>query len=135
MEMTHLSDTMLLQDWAEEECRMIHGRRWKVPATWAAAAALMAAGALPGASARAASGTASPHGIHKIQHVIVIMQENRSFDSYFGTYPGADGIPMKNGVPTVCVNDPRTGRCVRPMWTTTTSTAGGPTPPRPPSPT
>jgi phospholipase C len=32
-------------------------------------------------------------GIHKIQHVIVIMQENRSFDSYFGTYPGADGIP------------------------------------------
>jgi phospholipase C len=25
--------------------------------------------------------------------VIVIMQENRSFDSYFGTYPGADGIP------------------------------------------
>ncbi len=27
-------------------------------------------------------------GIQKIQHVIVIMQENRSFDSYFGTYPG-----------------------------------------------
>jgi phospholipase C len=33
----------------------------------------------------------SLHGIHKIQHVIVIVQENRSFDSYFGTYPGADG--------------------------------------------
>ena len=31
-------------------------------------------------------------GIHKIKHVIVIMQENRSFDNYFGTYPGADGI-------------------------------------------
>ena len=30
-------------------------------------------------------------GIHKIQHVIIIMQENRSFDTYFGTYPGADG--------------------------------------------
>ena len=41
--------------------------------------------------------------IHKIKHVIVIMQENRSFDTYFGTYPGADGIPMQNGVPTVCV--------------------------------
>ena len=27
-------------------------------------------------------------GIHKIKHVVVIMQENRSFDSYFGTYPG-----------------------------------------------
>ena len=36
-------------------------------------------------------------GIHKIKHVIVIEQENRSFDSYFGTYPGADGIPMENG--------------------------------------
>ena len=45
-------------------------------------------------------------GIHKIKHVIVVMQENRSFDSYFGTYPGADGIPMKNGVPTVCVPNP-----------------------------
>ena len=31
--------------------------------------------------------------IHKIKHVVVIMQENRSFDTYFGTYPGADGIP------------------------------------------
>jgi phospholipase C len=30
-------------------------------------------------------------GIHKIQHVLIIMQENRSFDSYFGTFPGADG--------------------------------------------
>jgi phospholipase C len=29
-------------------------------------------------------------GIHKIRHVIWIMQENRSFDNYFGTYPGAD---------------------------------------------
>ena len=35
------------------------------------------------------------------------MQENRSFDSYFGTFPGADGIPMSDGVPTVCVPDPR----------------------------
>src|SRR5204863_631952 len=39
-------------------------------------------------------------GIHKIKHVVVIMQENRSFDTYFGTYPGANGIPMQNGVPT-----------------------------------
>ncbi len=33
-----------------------------------------------------------PLGIHKIKHVIFINQENRSFDSYFGTFPGADGI-------------------------------------------
>ena len=36
-------------------------------------------------------------GIHKIQHVVVIMQENRSFDQYFGTYPGADGLPHQGG--------------------------------------
>src|SRR5579884_3491553 len=38
---------------------------------------------------------AANNGIHKIKHVIIIMQENRSFDSYFGTFPGADGIPMQ----------------------------------------
>jgi phospholipase C len=40
-----------------------------------------------------------PAGIHKIKHVVIIMQENRSFDSYFGTYPGADGIPGIAGNP------------------------------------
>jgi phospholipase C len=28
-----------------------------------------------------------------IEHFIFLMQENHSFDNYFGTYPGADGIP------------------------------------------
>jgi phospholipase C len=28
-----------------------------------------------------------------IKHFIVLMQENHSFDNYFGTYPGANGIP------------------------------------------
>ena len=40
---------------------------------------------------RAHAHAASLAGIHKIRHVVVVMQENRSFDSYFGTYPGADG--------------------------------------------
>ncbi|HET7478579.1 MAG TPA: alkaline phosphatase family protein [Rubrobacteraceae bacterium] len=53
--------------------------------------------------------------IHKIKHIVIIMQENRSFDSYFGTFPGADGIPMKNGTPTVCVPDPQASRCVKPF--------------------
>jgi phospholipase C len=65
-------------------------------------------------------------GIHKIQHVVVIMQENRSFDSYFGTYPGADGIPMRNGVPRVCVPDPLAGHCQRPYHDTSDRNAGGP---------
>ena len=51
-------------------------------------------------------------GIHKIKHVVIIMQENRSFDSYFGTYPGADGIPGLAGHPgTVpCIPDPNVGQ-------------------------
>ena len=50
-----------------------------------------------------------------IQHIVIIMQENRSFDHYFGTYPGANGIPRDtNGVPKVCVPDPLTGICMRP---------------------
>lgn len=65
-------------------------------------------------------------GIHKIQHVVIIMQENRSFDSYFGTFPGADGIPMKRGVPTVCVPDPRTRICQRPYLDNRQHNIGGP---------
>src|SRR5580692_7830505 len=51
--------------------------------------------------------------IHKIRHVVIIMQENRSFDSYFGTYPGADGLPMSHGVPSDCVPDPSGQSCIR----------------------
>ena len=41
----------------------------------------------------------SPEGLEKIDHFIFIIQENRSFDSYFGTYPGAEGIPAGVSVP------------------------------------
>ncbi|MCL5005571.1 MAG: alkaline phosphatase family protein [Acidobacteria bacterium] len=61
-----------------------------------------------------------------IKHVIIIFQENRSFDSYFGTYPGADGIPMRNGVPTVCSLDPKTGECVKPYLDHNDVNCGGP---------
>jgi phospholipase C len=60
-------------------------------------------------------------GIHKIRHVVIIMQENRSFDSYFGTFPGADGIP-----PGVCVPDPDNGGCVAPFHDSSDVNYGGP---------
>jgi phospholipase C len=60
-------------------------------------------------------------GIHKIRHVVVIMQENRSFDEYFGTYPGADGLP-----PNVCVPDPLRGGCDKPYHDGRDRNAGGP---------
>ncbi|MDX6485872.1 MAG: hypothetical protein QOF43_1025 [Gaiellaceae bacterium] len=69
----------------------------------------------------AAAGAGRLTGIHKIRHVVVIMQENRSFDSYFGTYPGADGIPQN-----VCVPDPLRGGCERPYHDTRDRNSGGP---------
>ena len=68
----------------------------------------------------------SAEGIHKIQHIIIIMQENRAFDEYFGTYPGADGIPMMDSVPSVCIPDPDTGQCVRPYHDPKDVNYGGP---------
>jgi phospholipase C len=69
----------------------------------------------------------APAGIHKIKHVIVIMQENRSFDHYFETYPGADGFPRTaSGEFAVCVPDPVKRECQRPYHDTNDLNAGGP---------
>ena len=60
-------------------------------------------------------------GIHNIQHVVMIAQENRSFDSYFGTYPGANGIPVG-----VCEPDPLNRGCVAPFHDGSDENFGGP---------
>src|SRR5579875_3652376 len=74
-----------------------------------------------GTSAASGSTTAPATGIHKIKHIVVIMQENRSFDTYFGTYPGADGIPAGTCVPAGA------GRpCVRPFVDHADVNGGGP---------
>jgi phospholipase C len=59
----------------------------------------------------------------KISHIIIIMQENRSFDSYFGTFPGANGIPQGTCVP-VNPSKPRKG-CVVPYHDPHDINAGG----------
>jgi phospholipase C len=66
-------------------------------------------------------------GFRNIEHLVFIVQENRSFDHYFGTFPGADGIPMDDdGRPAVCVPDPVLGRCARPYHDRTLTGHGGP---------
>ncbi len=74
----------------------------------------------------AASGDAVPGA--KLDHLIFIVQENRSFDHYFGTYPGADGIPTKpDGSFGVCVPDPwQGGKCVPPYVAHKIDFDGGP---------
>jgi phospholipase C len=69
------------------------------------------------------------NGIHKIKHVVVIMQENRSFDQYFGTYPGAHGIPGTGGNPgsQPCVPDANPANpCVKPFHDAADANNGGP---------
>jgi len=82
-----------------------------------------------GAGARAAAAaTAGPQGIHKIKHIVIIMQENRSFDTYFGVYPGADGIPGLAGHPgkVPCIPDPLHHDCVKPYHDPRDVNTGGP---------
>jgi phospholipase C len=98
----------------------------RVGATFAVT--VLVAGIGVSASAVAQAPSASVAGIHKIKHVVMIVQENRSFDSYFGTYPKADGIPGLGGHPgrVPCVPDPKRHRCVRPFHDRTDSNGGGP---------
>jgi phospholipase C len=79
----------------------------------------------PSTSARPDLGAATLQS--SIKHVVIIMQENRSFDHYFGTFPGAEGIPVDaQGNPTVFNLDPRTGQKVYPFHTGADINAGGP---------
>ncbi|TML52415.1 MAG: hypothetical protein E6G15_10905 [Actinobacteria bacterium] len=68
-------------------------RRVRIP--WLVAVVLAAGGCGGGPSERPVSARAA--GIHKIRHAVIVMQENRSLDEFFGTYPGAEGIPTRNG--------------------------------------
>ena len=66
-------------------------------------------------------------GLDKIKHIVIIVQENRSFDHYFGTFPGADGIPMNaHGVPLACVPVPGGRHCIRPYHDKGFIDGGGP---------
>jgi len=66
-------------------------------------AALLSGAWIPALAAPTAP-TAPNAASTKIKHVFVIVEEGHSFDNYFGTFPGADGIvPAKVQVPV----DPR----------------------------
>lgn len=65
----------------------------------------------PGTGSGDAPKPGAPPGIEKIKHVIWIIQENHSFDNYFGTFPGADGFPPGTCLPTL----PGSKECVAPF--------------------
>jgi len=104
----------------------------------AAASVLAAVACVAEADPGPASGPSSPDGgaalagvppgLDKLDHLIFIVQENRSFDHYFGTYPGADGIPTDpDGDFAVCIPDKwQNGACVPPYVTRSFDQNGGP---------
>src|SRR5262249_49490271 len=77
--------------------------------------------ALSLAALQAANAAGQSPGGGKIKHVIIIMQENHSFDHYCGPHPGANGIP-----PHVCAPDPATKKCVAPFRNTARANVEGP---------
>lgn len=65
----------------------IKARRETVYSCFASLLLATSCTSMPGDSHRA-----GPPGLEKIQHVIVIYQENWSFDGLYGKFPGADGL-------------------------------------------
>jgi phospholipase C len=49
--------------------------------------------------AYASSSTTGHQPTTPIQHLVILMQENHTFDNYFGTYPAADGLPAGTKMP------------------------------------
>ena len=99
---------------------------------WSSLIALaLVAGAVrsaPLGAVRAARGGVDPAlGFDNIDHLIFVVQENRSFDHYFGTFPGANGIPRHaDGSFLPCLPDPDAQVCRRPYHDTNTYDQGGP---------
>lgn len=88
---------------------MKHSRRWSRLLLILVVVSLTNPGIVAQAAGPEDQSTATP-----IEHFIVLMQENHSFDNYFGTYPGADGFPEDLCVP-VDPHDPNTTECVEPF--------------------
>ena len=99
-----------------------HSRRQFLGLVGAAAAAAGATSLLPPSIVRALSIPAySATGtIKDVEHVVILMQENRSFDHYFGTLHGVRGfgdrftIPLPRAARTRLAADRRHARAVPP---------------------
>jgi phospholipase C len=105
--------------------------RWARALGLAAVVALIVAALAslePSARAGGRSTAGSPSAITKIKHIVIIMQENRSFDNYFGSYPHANGIPGLAGHPGTlpCVPDAKRHTCWHPFHDRRDFNHGGP---------
>jgi phospholipase C len=87
-------------------------RRRFIAGASAMAGAAALAGTLPEALAKAAAARSAPFDLSQVKHLVFEMQENRSFDHYFGTFPGVRGysdptaIRLPTGRPVFQQPDP-----------------------------
>lgn len=92
--------------------------------------AVGAAGLLPGCIRQALAIPAAREtgSIHDVKHVVILMQENRSFDHYFGTLRGVRGfgdrhpLPLASGHPVWMQSD---GQRIIPPYHLDTATTSG----------
>lgn len=71
----------------------------------------------------AQAGSRDAHTTTPIKHFLFLLQGDRSFDNYFGTYPGADGVAdaqcQRQAKPGACVNPfPLHGQALAPLGAT-----------------
>ena len=91
---------------------MLTRRRFLTTGAAAAGGAALGGGSLAGAIEQALAAPRRRRAtIHEIEHVVVLMQENRSFDHYFGTLRGVRGfgdrhVPRRGGRPAWRQADP-----------------------------
>jgi phospholipase C len=63
--------------------------------------AAAAAGGVPGWLSRAAAAQPCAGELRDIDHIVIVIQENRSFDHYFGTYPAVRGFSDHHALSSV----------------------------------
>ena len=105
-------------------------RRGFVASAAAVAGAAGLAGILPENLARAATASPREFDLSQVKHLVFQMQENRSFDHYFGTFPGARGfndptaIRLPNGRTVFQQPDPANPDGYLEPWHMSTITTG-----------
>jgi phospholipase C len=105
-------------------------RRTFVASAAAVAGAAGLAGVLPENLARAATRNPREFDLSQVKHLVFQMQENRSFDHYFGTFPGARGfsdptaIRLPTGRPVFQQPDPANPDGYLEPWHMSTITTG-----------
>ena len=105
-------------------------RRSFVASAAAVAGAAGLAGVLPASLAKAATASPKKFNLSQVKHLVFLMQENRSFDHYFGTFPGARGfndptaIKLPTGRPVFQQPDPANPDGYLEPWHMSTITTG-----------